>query len=137
MQQTETTSTMSPEGQKTYIVEHLDEELESWSELEYLAIAQETQNAGGRFILSSLPEAFKIPDALKCIPSFSSDTKSVEELYAADKTRVCLLDPAAAADLSPDDGVRFDAFLFGGILGRPHSMDEVQVVGPSLTCSRR
>jgi ribosome biogenesis SPOUT family RNA methylase Rps3 len=41
----------------------------------------------------------------------------VEELYASDKSRVCLLDPAAASDLSPEDGDKFDAFLFGGILG--------------------
>jgi ribosome biogenesis SPOUT family RNA methylase Rps3 len=42
----------------------------------------------------------------------------VEELYAADKARVCLLDPAAAKDLSPADGDTFDVFLFGGILGK-------------------
>jgi ribosome biogenesis SPOUT family RNA methylase Rps3 len=102
---------------KTYIVEHLDEELGSWSELEYVAIAQESQDSGSRFCLSSLPPAFKVPDGLTAIPAFTASTQSVEEIYAKDKTRVCLLDPAAAKDLSPDDGKAFDVFLFGGILG--------------------
>jgi len=32
-------------------------------------------------------------------------------------TRVCLLDPKAPAQLSPEDGEKFDWFLYGGILG--------------------
>lgn len=102
---------------KTYIVEHLDEELGAWSELEYVAIAEESQTAGGTFLLSSLPPAFKVPHALRAIPAFTAETRGVEELYAQDKSRVCLLDPAAAQDLAPADGQAFDAFLFGGILG--------------------
>lgn len=34
-----------------------------------------------------------------------------------DKSRVCLLDPSATKELSPEDGETFDVFLFGGILG--------------------
>jgi ribosome biogenesis SPOUT family RNA methylase Rps3 len=104
-------------SQKTYIVEHLDEELGPWSELEYIAIATESHEAGARFLLSSLPAAFKVPDALKAAPAFVAENRGVEELYAADKSRVCLLDPAAAKDLAPEDGDSFDVFLFGGILG--------------------
>jgi ribosome biogenesis SPOUT family RNA methylase Rps3 len=102
---------------KTYIVEHLDPELGTWSELEYLAIARESQDAGAKFCLSSLPPAFKVPEALNKIPAFKAETRGVEELYASDKSRVCLLDPSAASDLCPEDGDKFDAFLFGGILG--------------------
>ncbi|KAK4138875.1 DUF431-domain-containing protein [Trichocladium antarcticum] len=102
---------------KTYIVEHLDEELGPWSELEYLAIARESQDMGAKFFLSSLPAAFKAPDALSKIPAFTAESRGVEELYASDKSRVCLLDPAAASDLCPEDGDKFDVFLFGGILG--------------------
>ncbi|KAI8209858.1 Protein arginine N-methyltransferase SFM1 [Colletotrichum sp. SAR 10_77] len=102
---------------KTYIVEHLDPELGPWSELEYIAIAKETHAAAGTFLLSSLPAAFKAPEKLSEVPAFKAENRGVEELYAHDKSRVCLLDPAAASDLSPEDGEKFDAFLFGGILG--------------------
>ncbi|PWI75304.1 hypothetical protein PCL_05962 [Purpureocillium lilacinum] len=107
---------MATEG-KTFIVEHLDPELGPWSELEYAAIASETRDSRGRFILSSLPPAFRVPEALAGNAAFTAEQRGVEELYAANKSRVCLLDPAAAKDLSPEDGDTFDAFLFGGILG--------------------
>ncbi|KAB5515236.1 SAM-dependent RNA methyltransferase [Coniochaeta sp. 2T2.1] len=102
---------------KTYIVEHLDEELGPWSELEYITIAKESQEAGATFTLSSLPAGFKVPERLAAVPAFKPTSKGVEEIYAADKSRVCLLDPAAKKDLSPEDGETFDVFLFGGILG--------------------
>jgi ribosome biogenesis SPOUT family RNA methylase Rps3 len=102
---------------KTFIVEHLDPELGPWSELEYLAIARETQATQGSFILSSLPPTFQVPTDLASNPAFTAEQRGVEELYAANKSKVCLLDPSAAKDLSPEDGETFDAFLFGGILG--------------------
>jgi ribosome biogenesis SPOUT family RNA methylase Rps3 len=102
---------------KTFIVEHLDPELGQWSELEYLTIANETKETGGKFVLSSLPDEFQVPEGLKANEAFTAERRGVEELYAANKARVCLLDPAAAKDLSPEDGETFDAFLFGGILG--------------------
>ncbi|PHH53520.1 Protein arginine N-methyltransferase SFM1 [Ceratocystis fimbriata CBS 114723] len=106
---------MSP---KTYIVEHLDPELGVWSELEYIAIAKETGAVGGTFCLSSLPQAFVVPEKLSLHKAFKAENRGVEELYAGDlKSRVCLLDPAATKDLCPEDGEKFDAFLFGGILG--------------------
>lgn len=45
------------------------------------------------------------------------ETRGIEELYENIKGRICLLDPAARTELSPDDESRFDVFLFGGILG--------------------
>lgn len=104
-------------AQKRFIVEHLDPELGPWSELEYIAIASESQESGSQFVLSSLPPDFKVPAQLEGIPAFSAERRGVEELYAEDKSKVCLLDPAAAKDLSPEDGDTFEAFLFGGILG--------------------
>ena len=101
---------------KTYIVEHLDEELGQWSELEYITIARET----GNFCLSSIPPTLVLPQELKDTPGFVAETRGVEEVYGQDpakKARVCLLDPAATEELSPEDGDLFDVFLFGGILG--------------------
>lgn len=102
---------------KTFIVEHLDPELGPWSELEYLAIAAESEETNAKFILSCLPPDFKVPPALSASKAFTAEHRGVEELYAGQKSRVCLLDPAAAKDLAPEDGETFDAFLFGGILG--------------------
>ena len=101
----------------TYIVEHLDPELGPWSELEYATIAKESHETGNTFLLSSIPPSLNIPAALASLPALKFETKGVEELYADSKDRVCLLDPAAANDLSPEDGERFEVFLFGGILG--------------------
>lgn len=103
---------------KTYIVEHLDDELGPWSELEYVTIAKESYEAGAKFCLSSVPSSLVLPEALKAVPGFTVDGRSVEALYADDKSRVCLLDPSATKELSPQDGDIFDVFLFGGILGK-------------------
>lgn len=103
---------------KTFIVEHLDPELGPWSELEYLAIAAESEETNSKFILSCLPPNFQVPAALSANKAFTAEHRGVEELYADQKSRVCLLDPAAAKDLAPEDGETFDAFLFGGILGK-------------------
>ncbi|KAF4121085.1 Rps3 or RNA methylase involved in ribosome biogenesis, SPOUT family [Geosmithia morbida] len=106
-------------SRKTFIVEHLDPELGPWSELEYLTIGKESKATGSKFILSSLPTGFKVPSALEANDAFAAEERGVEELYASDKSRVCLLDPSASKDLSPEDGDVFDAFLFGGILEWP------------------
>jgi ribosome biogenesis SPOUT family RNA methylase Rps3 len=102
---------------KTYIVEHLDDELGPWSELEYVTIAQESHQAGASFCLSSVPPSLALPENLKAVPGFTAEGRSVEDLYASDKSRVCLLDPSATSELCPEDGDKFDVFLFGGILG--------------------
>lgn len=107
---------------KTYIVEHLDDELGPWSELEYITITKESHEAGASFCLSSIPPALELPQVLKEMPGFSAESKSVEEIYVENKHRVCLLDPSATKELSPDDGEQFDVFLFGGILGEIQSL---------------
>ncbi|GAB7348303.1 hypothetical protein MBLNU459_g6283t1 [Dothideomycetes sp. NU459] len=108
---------MASSGRKTYIVEHLDPELEAWSALEYKCIALESEAAGSSFYLTSVPEALQLPANLKSVSALNIEHRGVEELYADRKSRVCLLDPSAKKELSPDDGENFDVFLFGGILG--------------------
>lgn len=102
---------------KTYIVEHLDPELEEWSALEYRSIAKESTAAKSSFFLTSVPQAFKLPSLLQNVSGLKVEHRGVEELYSDSKDRVCLLDPAAKQELSPEDGETFDVFLFGGILG--------------------
>ncbi|EME44634.1 hypothetical protein DOTSEDRAFT_88720 [Dothistroma septosporum NZE10] len=102
----------------TFIVEHLDPELEDWQALEYDCISNEATDAGSVFLLSGLSSDFSSLGKLH-VPATSKTQQSVESIYATpiERQRVCLLDPKAEKDLSPDDGELFDAFLFGGILG--------------------
>lgn len=102
---------------KTFVVEHLDPELEQWSSLEYSCIAQECHDTGSQFLLSSVSTSLELPENLQQAKGLNVETRGIEEIYADRKHRVCLLDPAAAKDLSPEDGDNFDIFLFGGILG--------------------
>ncbi|KAF2665416.1 DUF431-domain-containing protein [Microthyrium microscopicum] len=101
---------------KTYIVEHLDPELEAWSALEYAAIARESHASNSTFMLSSVPTTLVLPNKLRDAEGFVVSHESVESLYP-DKSKVCLLDPAATTELAPEDGKKFEVFLFGGILG--------------------
>jgi ribosome biogenesis SPOUT family RNA methylase Rps3 len=103
---------------KTYVVEHLDEELGPWSELEYITIAKESQEQAANFCLSSVSPNLELPATLKNVQGFTAESRSVEVLYAENKSRVCLLDPSATKELTPADGEKFDVFLFGGILGK-------------------
>lgn len=100
-----------------FVVEHLDPELGPWSALEYKSIAQESRGAGVKFMLTSVPESFQLPDNLKSVENMKVENRSIEEIFADRKDRVCLLDPSATLELSPEDGENFDIFLFGGILG--------------------
>jgi len=109
---------------KVYAVEHMEPEIGAWSTLEYIAIASETRAAGSKFYLSSLqPQlASNLPEDLQATlsvfgDSFVATTQDVETLSSVAKERVCLLDPHANATLSPEDGHKFDWFVFGGILG--------------------
>ncbi|KAJ9273503.1 hypothetical protein DTO212C5_577 [Paecilomyces variotii] len=104
-------------GPVTYVVEHLDTELGPWSALEYGCIARESRAAGARFLLSSVPAELQLPEDLAKMEELEVEQRSVEEIFADRKSRVCLLDPAAKVELSPADGDQFEVFLFGGILG--------------------
>lgn len=107
----------SPLTSKVYIVEHLDPELGPWSVLEYLAIAQESKEVGAIFYLSSISKDLQIPTEIQHAKDIIVDNRSVDAIFKTDRNRICLLDPAATADLSPSDANCFDFFLFGGILG--------------------
>lgn len=103
--------------QPTFVVEHLDPELGPWSTLEYACIARESHDRGARFLLSSVPTELQMPAELAATRGLEVEHRSVEEIFADRKDRVCLLDPSATTELSPEDGDTFEVFLFGGILG--------------------
>ena len=111
--------------QKSYVVEHLDPELGPWSVLEYVTIAQECLHAGATFYLSSVPATLSVPDEIRSEKSIVVDNRSVEEIFLDKQHRVCLLDPVAADELSPNDASKFDIFLFGGILGKDYRWSSI------------
>ena len=109
---------MDSTAKLTVIVEHLDPELEEWQALEYRCIAEECCAVNSSFLLSGLKSATDVAQQLE-LPASNLTEQSVESLYPSnhDRRKVCLLDPKAKEDLSPEDGDEFDVFLFGGILG--------------------
>lgn len=103
---------------KTYVVEHLDPELGTWSALEYSTIAKECAESGASFCITSVSKNLIMPLVIQDLQNtIIIETRGIEELYENTKDRICLLDPAALTELSPDDESQFDVFLFGGILG--------------------
>lgn len=102
----------------TFIVEHLDPELEEWQALEYRTIHQECHDSGSHFIISGLTDSNGAQQRLG-LPANSLQQQSVEKMYPTPEARqkVCLLDPKGEKDICPEDGELFDVFLFGGILG--------------------
>jgi ribosome biogenesis SPOUT family RNA methylase Rps3 len=58
-----------------------------------------------------------MPDDLAATDGLGVEHRSIEEVFADRKSKVCLLDPSAKVELSPADGDNFEVFLFGGILG--------------------
>ncbi|KAI9727149.1 MAG: hypothetical protein M1828_007350 [Chrysothrix sp. TS-e1954] len=102
---------------KIYAVQHLDSELGDWSALEYATIARECNDAGARFMLCSVSPRLQLPSNLESAPGLQVERRGVETLFADRKERVCLLDPAAEQELSPEDEDLYDVFVFGGILG--------------------
>ena len=117
-EKSEIANTIANSSPKAIVVEHLDPELEEWSSLEYAAIADECNEAGVLFYVSSIPRDFRLPDQLKKHPAVRVENGNAEDIFVNEKDRICLLDPSADKKLSPQDGDKFNIFLFGGILGR-------------------
>ncbi len=50
---------------------------------------------------------------------------------------ICLLDPKAEKELSPEDAEKFDYFVFGGILGNAPAQGRTQILSKKLKCEKR
>ncbi|CAK7894744.1 protein arginine N-methyltransferase Sfm1p [[Candida] anglica] len=113
-----------------YIIEHMEEGFSEWVILEYTQIIREVGKEN--LVLTSLPAGTTEKD----IPSRLLDlglqwtTKECVEIDAGklETSRVCLLDPAAEVDLVPEDGAKFDYFVFGGILGSHPRIDRTGIL---------
>ncbi|KAH6575873.1 hypothetical protein BASA50_010586 [Batrachochytrium salamandrivorans] len=112
-----------------YIVEHLEEEIEGWPELEYRNMLA---NVGeGNLWLSHVSEkvAQAPPASLK---GAVISTDSIQMWKGVDLSRVLLADPSSTEPLTPEDASHYDYILFGGILGDDPPKDrtkELRVMG--------
>lgn len=109
-------------SQKHYIVDHLEPEIGAWSTLEYVAISSEiaTTPTSHFYLTSVAPDlANNLPAAIQALPDgqIKVTTDEITQLHDIKNDRVCLLDPQGKEELSPEDGDRFDWYVFGGILG--------------------
>lgn len=92
----------------------MEDALHDWCVLEYQHMLT---IVGPEYLyFSSLtPAAFSaLPDSLRLAHCHAEDVLQLPGVRMED---VCLLDPAAETELAPEDGGRFQWFLFGGILG--------------------
>jgi len=114
-----------------YVIEHMEEDeatpssLPPWVELEYTHMKM-LAGASARVLFTHLSQrsCASLQQNLASLngPTASSEvyTQSILELLKNQDvplSKVCLLDPKAKRKLEPEDGLEFEWFLFGGILG--------------------
>lgn len=94
-----------------------------WVILEYSRIIKDVGNEN--LILTSLPAETTVKDIPQRLLDLGLQwtTKECIKIEGIDRSKVCLLDPAADTDLEPQDVDKFDYFVFGGILGSHPRID--------------
>lgn len=114
-----------------YVIEHMEEGFSEWVTLEYIQILKEVGR--DNLLLTSLPKG----TTDECIPKSLRDLgvqwtvkecSEIQDKEKFDKTKFCLLDPSAEADLSPADAQKFEFFVFGGILGSHPRVDRTGIL---------
>lgn len=110
-----------------YVIEHMEEGLEEWCRLEYCHVCS--------FLPSDQILFLRFPDELNAAslaptgnPPPRSSPECLERAGAASLIpswdRVCLMDMQAEEALQPEDFHKFDAVVFGGILGNVFEQDD-------------
>mmetsp|Transcript_3520 Transcript_3520/g.8766 ORF Transcript_3520/g.8766 Transcript_3520/m.8766 type:complete len:265 (+) Transcript_3520:49-843(+) len=129
--------------QPIYVVEHMEEGLEEWCTLEYKHICSIIPTSRVLFLrFPSGPDPQVLVAEGSEPPKISSATLeegscpgSQSVLPAWD--RVCLMDMQADEALEPTDAAKFDAFIFGGILGNVIENDDGSYGSDDRTCELR
>ena len=113
-----------------YVIEHMEEGFSEWVILEYSQIIRDIGK--DNLILTSLPSGTTekdIPQRLIDLGLQWTTKECVElEENGLDPSTVCLLDPAADVDLTPNDKSKFEYFVFGGILGSHPRIDRTGIL---------
>ncbi|WPK26932.1 hypothetical protein PUMCH_004301 [Australozyma saopauloensis] len=112
-----------------YVIEHMEEGFSEWVILEYSQIIRDVGREN--LILTSLPQSTTendIPQQLRDLGLVWTTDECVTIDGGLKKDAVCLLDPAAEEELSPQDAEKFDYFVFGGILGSHPRVDRTGIL---------
>ncbi|KAF8975202.1 hypothetical protein BGZ46_009355 [Entomortierella lignicola] len=100
---------------RNYIIEHMEEGMHEWCKLEYEHMVQVCGPDHVYFTALTPTTLAGMPDSLKSAHCHTEDILTMGDRIPHEK--VCLLDPASPHVLSPEDGDKYEFFLFGGILG--------------------
>ncbi|KAG0360853.1 hypothetical protein BC939DRAFT_505786 [Gamsiella multidivaricata] len=100
---------------KNYIIEHMEEGMHDWCKLEYEHMVAVCGPEHVYFTALTPTTLADMPESLARAHCHTEDILTMGDRIPHEK--VCLLDPASPDVLSPEDGDKFDFFLFGGILG--------------------
>lgn len=114
-----------------YVVEHLEDEMGEWCALEYNHMLEE---CGANLMITNMK-----PNEAAFLKNQGAGFDIREEKFSdlgLPVDRVCLLDPAAPKELSPEDFKDFDYMLFGGILGDDPPRDRTGKLRPLGTVRR-
>ena len=87
----------------------MEAEVFEWSQLEYQHIQGILKE---QFLLTQVPDP-----SLPSLSPIRCHRESILALPDLDRARICLLDSEAPETLCPEDAIRFDYILAGGILG--------------------
>eukprot|EP00842_Homolaphlyctis_polyrhiza_P003466 jgi/Hompol1/411/HPOL_003643-RA len=107
----------------TYIVEHMEDEISGWPELEYKNMVHHV-GKGNLWLSHVTDNVAKNPPASLEGAVFS--TLPVEAIEGVDVSKILLLDPSSPTPLSPQDAEHYDYVLFGGILGDDPPQDRTR-----------
>lgn len=107
----------------------MEEGFSEWVTLEYAQIIRDVGK--DNLILSSLPKSTTEKDIPKKLLDLGLQWTTEECINldgGLDVNRVCLLDPGVEQDLQPEDELKFDYFIFGGILGSHPRVDRTGIL---------
>lgn len=107
----------------------MEEGFSEWVILEYSQIIRDVGKEN--LILTSLPKTTTekdIPQRLLDLGLQWTTKECVEIDGGLEVGKVCLLDPGAEQDLEPSDKLKFDYFIFGGILGSHPRVDRTGIL---------
>ncbi|MEM4331054.1 MAG: SAM-dependent methyltransferase [Candidatus Pacearchaeota archaeon] len=120
---------------KIFVIEHLEKRIWKWCIFEYKSIS----NIVGKenLWITNIKRKNKNLEGLGKI--FKERFFLLMKEKNIDETKVCVLDPQAEKELTPEESKNFDYFVFGGILGDfpPKKRTKKELSSFLISCEKR